>query len=277
MERQRGDQHQPALWQPDRPAHRARQGASPGRHRHDRAVRGAVRGRRLGGDRDVRAGQGGLAADLPGAAGRHPVARHLRAGVRPAGPGRVPGLLPGLGAGGRPAPSVGRRRGRGRRQDGCGGRTTAGRGRRRCTWSAPGPRPTAWCWGRWPPTQKSNEITAIPALLRLLALEGCTVTIDAMGCQTAIAAQIVEQRRRLRPGAEGQPARRCTSGSGWRSRTPAPRPDTTRAATRLGQRRDARTRATGGSSGAAAGRWATRSTWPTSTRPAPGPGCAASR
>src|SRR5439155_12109827 len=41
--------------------------------------------------------------------------------------------------------------------------------------------------------EKSNEITAIPALLRLLALEGCTVTIDAMGCQTAIAAQVVEQ------------------------------------------------------------------------------------
>jgi predicted transposase YbfD/YdcC len=40
---------------------------------------------------------------------------------------------------------------------------------------------------------KSNEITAIPALLRLLALEGATVTIDAMGCQTAIATQIVEQ------------------------------------------------------------------------------------
>ena len=40
---------------------------------------------------------------------------------------------------------------------------------------------------------KSNEITAIPALLRLLALEGATVTIDAMGCQTAIARQIVDQ------------------------------------------------------------------------------------
>jgi predicted transposase YbfD/YdcC len=40
---------------------------------------------------------------------------------------------------------------------------------------------------------KSNEITAIPMLLRLLALEGATVTIDAMGCQTAIAQQIVEQ------------------------------------------------------------------------------------
>lgn len=41
---------------------------------------------------------------------------------------------------------------------------------------------------------KSNEITAIPTLLRLLALEGATVTIDAMGCQTAIAGEIVEHR-----------------------------------------------------------------------------------
>ncbi len=35
-----------------------------------------------------------------------------------------------------------------------------------------------------PVTEKSNEITALPALLRMLALEGCIVTIDAMGCQT---------------------------------------------------------------------------------------------
>lgn len=40
---------------------------------------------------------------------------------------------------------------------------------------------------------KSNEITAIPELLRLLALKGCIVTIDAMGCQTNIAAQIISQ------------------------------------------------------------------------------------
>jgi predicted transposase YbfD/YdcC len=38
---------------------------------------------------------------------------------------------------------------------------------------------------------KSNEITAIPELLRTLDLHGTTVTIDAMGCQTAIAATIV--------------------------------------------------------------------------------------
>lgn len=41
--------------------------------------------------------------------------------------------------------------------------------------------------------EKSNEITALPALLRLLALDGCIVTIDAMGCQTAIAQTILDQ------------------------------------------------------------------------------------
>ena len=37
---------------------------------------------------------------------------------------------------------------------------------------------------------KSNEITAIPELLRLLHLKGCIVIIDAMGCQRAIAEQL---------------------------------------------------------------------------------------
>ncbi|MEL6349855.1 MAG: ISAs1 family transposase, partial [Myxococcota bacterium] len=41
--------------------------------------------------------------------------------------------------------------------------------------------------------EKSNEITAVPRLLRLLDLHGCIVTIDAMGCQRAIAEQIIEQ------------------------------------------------------------------------------------
>jgi len=41
--------------------------------------------------------------------------------------------------------------------------------------------------------EKSNEITAIPELLSRLALQGCIVTIDAIGCQTHIAQQIVEQ------------------------------------------------------------------------------------
>src|ERR1700730_1342890 len=41
--------------------------------------------------------------------------------------------------------------------------------------------------------EKSNEITAIPVLLRQLALTGCIVTIDAMGTQIKIADQIIEQ------------------------------------------------------------------------------------
>jgi predicted transposase YbfD/YdcC len=40
--------------------------------------------------------------------------------------------------------------------------------------------------------EKSNEITAIPELLALVALKGAIVTIDAMGCQYKIADQIVE-------------------------------------------------------------------------------------
>ncbi len=40
--------------------------------------------------------------------------------------------------------------------------------------------------------EKSNEITAIPRLLKLLQLEGCLVTIDAMGCQKEIASEIID-------------------------------------------------------------------------------------
>ena len=42
--------------------------------------------------------------------------------------------------------------------------------------------------------EKSNEITAIPELLKLLNLKGATVTIDAMGAQKEIAAEIREQK-----------------------------------------------------------------------------------
>jgi predicted transposase YbfD/YdcC len=41
--------------------------------------------------------------------------------------------------------------------------------------------------------EKSNEITAIPELLKMLDIKGCIVTIDAIGCQTEIVDQIVEQ------------------------------------------------------------------------------------
>jgi len=41
---------------------------------------------------------------------------------------------------------------------------------------------------------KSNEIVAIPKLLDLLAIEGAVVTLDAIGCQRAIAAQIIDKK-----------------------------------------------------------------------------------
>jgi predicted transposase YbfD/YdcC len=41
---------------------------------------------------------------------------------------------------------------------------------------------------------KSNEITAVPRLLRMLALKGTIVTADALNCQRAIAEQIMEQK-----------------------------------------------------------------------------------
>jgi len=45
--------------------------------------------------------------------------------------------------------------------------------------------------GQLKTADKSNEITAIPELLRVIDLRGATVTIDAMGCQTEIAKAIV--------------------------------------------------------------------------------------
>jgi predicted transposase YbfD/YdcC len=70
----------------------------------------------------------------------------------------------------------------------------------RATTSSPLHMLSAWCShngglvvGQLKTDSKSNEITAIPDLLQLLAINGCIVTIDAMGCQTHIAAQIREQ------------------------------------------------------------------------------------
>ncbi|HEY2566378.1 MAG TPA: ISAs1 family transposase [Candidatus Aquirickettsiella sp.] len=47
--------------------------------------------------------------------------------------------------------------------------------------------------GQYKTADKSNEITAIPELLKVLDLERCIVTIDAMGCQRKIAEQIKRQ------------------------------------------------------------------------------------
>ena len=41
--------------------------------------------------------------------------------------------------------------------------------------------------------EKSNEITAIPQLLKILEISGCIITIDAMGCQKQIAKTIIKK------------------------------------------------------------------------------------
>lgn len=59
---------------------------------------------------------------------------------------------------------------------------------------------TAWAvnqglvLGQVKTNEKSNEITAIPELLRTLDLKSCVVTIDAMGAQTKITKQIIDQK-----------------------------------------------------------------------------------
>ncbi len=50
------------------------------------------------------------------------------------------------------------------------------------------------CLGQEAVSEKSNEITAIPELLKVLDIKGCTVTIDAMGCQKKIAKQILDNK-----------------------------------------------------------------------------------
>ncbi len=60
--------------------------------------------------------------------------------------------------------------------------------------------------------EKSNEITAIPEVLKLVDLQGAIVTIDAMGTQKAIAAQVVELWGRLRIRIEREPEQAARGG-----------------------------------------------------------------
>lgn len=48
--------------------------------------------------------------------------------------------------------------------------------------------------GQYKTAEKSNEITAIPMLIKMLDLSGSIVTIDAMGCQKKIASSIIEKK-----------------------------------------------------------------------------------
>jgi predicted transposase YbfD/YdcC len=62
--------------------------------------------------------------------------------------------------------------------------------------------------------QKSNEITAIPELLKILELSGCLVTIDAMGCQVKIAQAIVDADANYVLAVKGN--QKSLHGSIWR-------------------------------------------------------------
>ncbi len=116
-----------------------------------------------------------------------------------------------------------------------------------------------------------NEITAIPELLRALALGGCTVTIDAIGCQTAIARQVVGQGadyvlalKANQPILHEMVAHHFGVADEVGRTGPAPRTRPSR-------------RTTAGSRCSAAGSPGTRRSWRGSTRTAPGRACAASR
>lgn len=63
--------------------------------------------------------------------------------------------------------------------------------------------------------EKSNEITAIPELLKLLDIQGCIVTIDAMGCQKAIAKEIIEAGADYVLGLKTNHRHLCLSVASW--------------------------------------------------------------
>ena len=59
------------------------------------------------------------------------------------------------------------------------------------------------CFGQKKVDDKSNEITAIPAILDILDIEGATVTTDAMGAQTKIADNVVDRNAHFVMGLKG--------------------------------------------------------------------------
>jgi predicted transposase YbfD/YdcC len=63
--------------------------------------------------------------------------------------------------------------------------------------------------------EKSNEITAIPELLKLLSIQGCIVTIDAMGCQKTIAQDIVDAGADYVLGLKQNHRHLCLSVASW--------------------------------------------------------------
>ena len=110
----------------------------------------------------------------------------------------------------------------------------------------------------------ANEIPAIPALLQQLALEGSIVTVDAIGCQTAIATQVIAQEADYV----------LTLKENQETLLPRGRPRAGRAATTTISAGSRKT--TVASRCARSGRWRIRPSSPILTPKAPGPNCAAS-
>src|SRR5258706_11662819 len=71
-------------------------------------------------------------------------------------------------------------------------RRAKGRGQSACAVVSAWARDNGLALGQVKVADQSNEITAIPELLRALELSGCIVTIDALGCQRNIAREILE-------------------------------------------------------------------------------------
>ena len=63
--------------------------------------------------------------------------------------------------------------------------------------------------------EKSNEITAIPELLKLLSIQGCIVTIDAMGCQKTIAQEIISSQADYVLGLKSNHRHLCLGVASW--------------------------------------------------------------
>lgn len=152
---------------------------------------GAQRRRGLGGDGGVRQGEARLATQVRPVRQRDSLARRHRHGDLAAAAGGFPTRL-------RELDARGGRSHRGGEVVAVDGKSARGsRDRRRGKQALH--RVSAWgcrnrvVLGQAATEEKSNEITAIPKLLELLELKGCIVTIDAMGCQTKIAAPIIEQ------------------------------------------------------------------------------------
>jgi predicted transposase YbfD/YdcC len=66
---------------------------------------------------------------------------------------------------------------------------------------------------------KSNEITAIPELLDILNIEGCIVTIDAIGCQTEITRKVVKKGGAYVSGCKEWLFRPIRPATAWHSAT----------------------------------------------------------